>query len=337
MYEAPALERCVYVAWQEVRKARLSAAVLVVQMNSGITWFLPVESLSVAKRLEMCRYIQEHAGREVPEEKQLQPPACLRNETPYSGRSTMEQRREVADYVIMQQQGMGQWILLAAIFFMMSVCPVLSLLCVLRGEWSFLVIGVCGMIIGFHASWGYLHPGIRLWKWVRPNETQEVHISQESVMIVSCGKVWSVVPRKDVESAVKGRYANIYIIRDGGVFALGKEVEAPAMLPQPGDPPRRWVRLLIFGLVLPLVCWCVQGALILHFLGGDEEVFDPGDELAAYVESLTPVQGYLGELTYCSVYHLEEEKMVVVIAGWEDETAVEIIMKHPGKSAVECQ
>ena len=335
MYEAPALERCVYVAWQEVRKAQLSGAVLVVQLNSGITWFLPVESQPVAKRLEMCRYIQEHAGREVPEEKQVQPPACLRNETPYSGRSTLEQRREVADYVIMQQQGMVQWILLALIFFMMSVCPGLVLLSVLRGDWGFLVIGVCGVIVALHASWGYLHPGIRLWKWVRPNETQEVHISQESVMIVSCGKVWSVAPRKDVESAVKGRYANIYIIRDGGVFALGKEVEAPAMLPQPAAPRRRWIRLLIFALVLPLVCWCVQGALILHFLGGDEEAFDPGDELAAYVESLTPVRGYLGDLTYCSVYHLEEEQMSVLIAGWEDETAVEIIMKQPEERAVE--
>jgi hypothetical protein len=334
MYEAPALERCVYVAWQEVRKAQLSGAVLVVQLNSGITWFLPVESQPVAKRLEMCRYIQEHAGREVPEEKQVQPPACLRNETPYSGRSTLEQRREVADYVIMQQQGMVQWILLALIFFMMSVCPGLVLLSVLRGDWGFLVIGVCGMIVSFHASWGYLHPGIRLWKWVRPNEAQEVHISQESVMIVSCGKVWSVVPRKEVESAVKGRYANIYIIRDGGVFALGKEVVAPAMLPQPAAPRRRWIRLLIFALVLPLVCWCVQGAWLLSILE-DDEVYDPGDELAAYVESLTPVQGYLGDLTYCSVYHLEEEQMSVLIAGWEDETAVEIIMKQPEERAAE--
>ena len=154
-------------------------------------------------------------------------------------------------------------------------------------------------------------------------------------MMVSRGLAWSVVPRKDVASAVKGRHSYIYTIRDGGVFALGKDVEPPAMLPQPAAPRRRWIRLLIFAVVLPLVCWCVQGALILHFLGGDEEVFDPGDELAAYVESLTPVHGYLGEMTYCSVYHLEEEKMVVVIAGWEDETTVEIIMKQPEERAAE--
>jgi hypothetical protein len=92
--------------------------------------------------------------------------------------------------------------------------------------------------------------------------------------------------------------------------------------------------VLFFLVLVPVVTWA---ALAYWAFSGREvnDDDDPGSELAAYVEKMTPVHGFPGRLSYCSVYLLETEHKdkEVLIAGWENGISVEMIFDLPDESA----
>ena len=334
MREIPHLNQKVYTAWQEVRRVKLVGAFLLVQMKDDLVWLLPLNNMSPMQRADMCRGCQKYVGSVVPPEKQVQPPACLQSETPRVQQSSVAARAEAADYLILRQQSVLHWLCLILMSMMLTATSVLVVESVLLDDWTCISPGVVCVVVFFMSLQSYLHPGRKMQRWIHSGKTSEVHVTPEYVMVVSPGTSWAVVPKDSVSEAVDARYSYLYGVRGGGIFAVGKEAGPLTSLVQPQRPRRRWGRVLFILVLVPVVTW----AALAYWAFSGREVNDddyPGSELAAYVEKMTPVHGFPGRLSYCSVYLLETEHKdkEVLIAGWENGISVEMISDLPDESA----
>lgn len=323
--EVPHLEQKLYVAWQEVRRVKLCGAMMVVQMKDDIALIMSLDGLSAARRAELFHYCREHVGKVVPAEKQIQPPAWSKSETPRVGRASVKVREEAADYLVSQQQSFLVWCHLFFASMMLTAVPVMIWGNLYMEDGIGITPAVVGAVAFFLALRSYLHPGRKLRKWIHLPHTHEVHVTPGYVMVV--GASWAVVPRVAVDVAVEKKNSYIYGVRAGGVIAVDKSGGPLDYLPLPQPQRRRWGRGLFFLVLVPVMCWATLGCWMLSGMSDDDD--DPGSELAAYVEEMTPVHGFPGGLTYCSVYHLEEERIEVVIAGWENEMTLEMIFSLP--------
>jgi hypothetical protein len=246
--------------------------------------------------------------------------------------SSVAARAEAADYLILRQQSVLHWLCLILMSMMLTATSVLVVESVLLDDWTCISLCVVCVVVFFMSLQSYLHPGRKMQRWIHSGKTSEVHVTPEYVMVVSPGASWAVVPKDSVSEAVDARHSYLYGVRGGGIFAVGKEAGPLTSLVQPQRPRRRWGRELFFLVLVPVVTWAALAYWAWREVNDDDY---PGSELVAYVEKMTPVHGFPGRLSYCSVYLLETEHKdkEVLIAGWENGISVEMISDLPDESA----
>ncbi len=312
LQESPTLGVRSYTAWQKVRTVQLRGSLLVVQMVTEMVWFFPLDSLSQAKREEMCRFCQERAGKAVPESQQVRPPAEYIVAAPLPTGNSLEQRKEAADYLVRQHQGRTSWLRLLVMSAEMLAILMMGAHYQVTEDWIDLVPAVILLGCFFTSLENYLHPGKRMKKWIESTEVATVHVSATHVLLVSPGAAWALAPKSKVTRAEETRYSHVYLFERGGLFALDKETPPPDSLPLPQRACRwpRYVMLLFVAVLLPLA---------VSFLIPRKAETEPEEkysaELMHFIEDMTPVHGYPGRLEWCLAW--EEEGLCSFLIEWE--------------------
>lgn len=326
MVETPKTGTKAYVAWHRVEKVRRMGAVLVLYLKSGLFYAFPMDDLSDARAEEMLRYCQGHAQKPVPAERMIAPPADCLSPAPYRRTETAAVRAEMADVLVRQLSPLLSW--LSPVCMVCLSFGVLYFIWQSQEEVAFIntVLALFSAAFLFMTCRFYLHPGTRLSKWIQTPEPSEVHVSKDNVLMVTPGAAWGVLPVPQLSRGWKMRHSYIYEGSEGGAFALALEVQPPALLPQPQKAPavRRFLLVALYAVVIPLSL--LLGVLGLGLLSGEDakaydEALRRGEALAAYVEGLTPVQGYPGAIQHCTLWMDEESECSVLSVIWDDETS----------------
>lgn len=323
MLERPLDRMKTYMPWHRVEQVRRYGTAMFLHLRNGLVMVFPLEKLSPERAGEMLRYCQEQARKQIPPEQQIAPPEDCLSTSPYHSPDTESARREVADLMMRKKLPWQGWMTLLSMPFLLSGAVIL--LWVYFDTWSksCLVAGIVAIAFLFLALSMYRHPGQRLSKWIKSTESAQVHIAANQILVMDSGLAWSVLPVSDVVSAVELSESYAYVCKTGGVFSIFRGEQAPAQLPlpQPERRTRRMTALFLSMVLVPAVALGVAVAWLSHDADSDfQEPKKRGTVLSGYVESLTPVHGYPGEIQFCLVSPDEEHHYISYILMWEDET-----------------
>ena len=319
MLETPACESKSYIPWQSVEKASVVGGMMHVALKSGMPLLLTVAGLEPERRVEMLKFCKEYAGREVPSEMLIPMPEEYRSESPLRRLSTPVSRQEDADVLMKRLHPRALWVCLLLAPVMLAAGLILVGCYLTLDEWWMAAVAVFAFYYAFRCLHAYWHPGCKLKKWIQREETVEVHLQRGHVLVNNPGKLWTLVSQSQVEGALETAHSYIYLMRSGGLFSIGKELPPPAILPVPVKKSKRGRVLALVGslLMVPLL---LGGVFMWVFQEvGHDEV---DTEHILYVEELTPVTGFPGEMLEAEEYEDEEENVCWLRMVWEDGTYV---------------
>lgn len=333
MIEKPEVGMTSYFSWELVEKVLLKKTLLFVCLKNGMKYFLPLASLGADRAHELHVYCTAHAGKPVPLEMQVKPPAELLAAPALPCADGAAARQEVADELARQRAPFASWALLVCLAIMVSGLVV--------QVWCWRVTGeadIEGLVVAFVISLfcirAILHPGWSLRKWVRQQVRSEAHIRQGMILVHTPGVAWSMLPVSLVRGARELRHCYAYAVQGGGVLGISRSVPAPAGLPLPATVKHwhSWLALLLAGVVVPALAalgmWCWVSAPSDSV---DDEAGERGCALAEYVQELLPPGEFPGAIYWGALFD-REDGGVDVIYLWENgmELRMLIPVSEPG-------
>ena len=324
MLETPACESKSYIPWQSVEKASVVGGMMHVALKSGMPLLLTVAGLEPERRVEMLKFCKEYAGREVPPEMLIPMPEEYRSESPLRRLSTPVSRQEDADVLMKRLHPRALWVCLLLAPVMLAAGLILVGCYLTLDEWWMAAVAVFAFYYAFRCLHAYWHPGCKLKKWIQREETVEVHLQRGHVLVNNPGKLWTLVSQSQVEGALETAHSYIYLMRSGGLFSIGKELPPPAILPVPVKKSKRGRVLALVGslLMVPLLLVAVA-AWVFH------ESYQDDVEYIIYVEELTPVVGFPGEIVDAQEFYDEESREHWFHMEWEDGTSLFVALPGP--------
>ena len=319
MLETPACECKSYIPWQSVEKASVVGGMMHVALKSGMPLLLTVAGLEPERRVEMLKFCKEYAGREVPPEMLIPMPEEYRSESPLRRLSTPVSRQEDADVLMKRLHPRALWVCLLLAPVMLAAGLILVGCYLTLDEWWMAAVAVFAFYYAFRCLHAYWHPGCKLKKWIQREEVIEMHFRRDHVLVVHQEGGWTSVSENQVEDALETRHSYMYLTRYGGLFSIPKEIPPLPSLPAPRklSMRKRTVAMIVSLLTVPLLLCGV------FMWGFQEGVYDEVDtEHILYVEELTPVTGFPGEMLEAEEYEDEEENVCWLRMVWEDGTYV---------------
>lgn len=333
MIEKPKEGATSYFAWGMVGKVLMRKGLLFVCLTNGMKHFLPLTSLSPERAQALYAYCAEHAGKPVPPEKQVAPPAEMLTAPPLPCADGIAARQEVADVIAQQQAPYARCGLLVGLAIMMTGLALEVCRWWVTSE-SDIESVVVPVVIALFCIRAILHPGWSLRRWVRQQTRSEAYIHQGKILVYTPGVAWSVLPVALVRRACELRHCYAYTVQGGGVLGISRTVPPPAALPLPAPVKRRrsWLALLLAGVVVPALAalgvWCWVSAPEESV---DDEAGDRGCELAAYVQELLPPGEFPGPIYWGAVFDREDGGTEVIYL-WENGMELKLQLPVPGES-----
>lgn len=328
MIEKPKEGTTAYFAWGLVEKVLMRRELLFVCLKSGLKYFLPLASLAPERARELHAYCAEHAGKPVPLEKQVAPPAEMLTAPSFPCADGIAARQEVAD-VLAQQRAPYAWCAYVTGLAIMLSGLALEVVFWWVTEEADIEGVFVPLVIALFCIRAILHPGWSLRKWVWHQTRSEAYIHQGKILVHTPGVAWSMLPVSQVNGARELHHCYTYVMSGGGVLGISREVAPPAALPLPA-PVKRWrvwLALVVSSLVVPalvaLGMWCWVSSLQDSV---DDEAGERGGALAAYVQELLPPQEYPGHIIYCAYYADTQ----VLSIEWEE--GLEVYLLLPASS-----
>ena len=322
MLETPATENKSYITWQRVEKAVVVGGMMHVSLKKGLPLLLPVCGLKKERVEEMLRFCKENAGREIPADKQIPLPEEWRSESPISFLSTRAMRQVDADVLMGRMHPYVSWVALLCAPLLFS-CGLIFVAVCLWDEWRMElwepVFACVAFFYVFRFLYVFRHPGYKLKKWIQREEVIEMHFRRDHVLVVHQEGGWTSVSENQVEDALETRHSYMYLTRYGGLFSIPKEIPPLPSLPAPRklSMRKRTVAMIVSLLTVPLL---LCGVFMWGFQKGGYDEVDT--EHILYVEELTPVIGFPGEMLEAEEYEDEEENVSWLRMVWEDGTYV---------------
>ena len=319
MIEKPKEGTTAYFAWGLVEKVLMRRELLFVCLKSGMKYFLPLASLHPERARELHAYCAEHAGKPVPPEKQVAPPAEMLAAPSLPCADGIAARREVADVLAQQQAPFARCGFLVGLAIMMTGLALEVCRWWVTSE-SDIESVVVTVVIALFCIRAILHPGWILRKWVRQQTRSEAYIHQGKILVHTPGEAWSVLPVALVRGACGLRRCYAYTVQGGGVLGISREVPPPPGLPRPVPVKRgrTWLALAVPTLVVPalvaLGMWCWVSSLQDSV---EDEAGERGCELAAYVQKLLPPGEFPGPIYWGGVFD-HDDGSADIIYLWEN-------------------
>lgn len=329
MIEKPKEGTTAYFAWGLVEKVIMRRGLLFICLKSGMKYFLPLASLHPERARELYAYCAGHAGKPVPPEKQVAPPAEMLEAPSLPCADGIAARQEMADVLAQQRAPFALWAYLVGLAIMVSGLA-LEVCCWWVTSESDIESVVVAFVIALFCIRAILHPGWCLRKWVRQQVRSEAHIHQGKILVHTPGEAWSMLPASLVSGARELRHCYAYTVQGGGVLGVSRTVSPPAALPLPAPVKRwrRWLALLLAGVVVPALAvlgfWCWIAAPEENVA---DEAGDRGCALAEYVQELLPPGEFPGPIYWGGVFD-QADGGVDVIYLWEN--GMELKMMIPG-------
>lgn len=319
MIEKPKEGTTAYFAWGLVEKVLMRRELLFVCLKSGMKYFLPLASLHPERARELHAYCAEHAGKPVPPEKQVAPPAEMLAAPSLPCADGSAARREVADVLAQQQAPFARCGFLVSLAIMMTGLALEVCRWWVTSE-SDIESVVVTVVIALFCIRAILHPGWSLRKWVRQQTQSKAYIHQGKILVYTPGVAWSVLPVDLVRGACELRRCYAYTVQGGGVLGISRTVPPPAALPLPAPVKclRTWLALAVPILVVPamtvLGVWCWISAPEESV---EDEAGERGCALAAYVQELLPPGEFPGPIYWGAVFDREDGGTDVIYL-WEN-------------------
>ncbi len=319
MIEKPQEGTTAYFSWGLVEKVLMRRELLFVCLKSGMKYFLPLASLHPERARELHAYCAEHAGKPVPPEKQVAPPAEMLAAPSLPCADGIAARQEMADVLAQQRAPFALWAYLVGLAIMMTGLALEVCRWWVTSE-SDIESVVVTVVIALFCIRAILHPGWSLRKWVRQQTRSEAYIHQGKILVHTPGEAWSMLPASLVRGACELRRCYAYTVQGGGVLGISRTVPPPAALPLPAPVKRwcRWLALAVPTLVVPalvaLGMWCWVASLPDSV---EDEAGDRGCELAAYVQELLPPGEFPGPIYWGGVFD-HDDGSVDIIFLWEN-------------------
>ncbi len=320
MTEIPARESKTYIPWHSVEKVSVVGGMMHVALKSGMPLLLPVAGVKPVRLVEMQKFCREHAGKDVPVGMQIAPPEEYCSESPRTRMSTPVSRQEDADVLMRRLYPKAPWVCLLLAPVMLAAGLTLVWCYLVLDEWWMIAVAVFSFYYVFRCLYAFWHPGYRLKKWIQREEIVEVHLQRGHVLVNNPGKLWTLVSQSQVEGALETAHSHIYLLRSGGLLSIGKELPPPATLPVPVKVSKRGRVLALVGslLMVPLMLFAVA-AWVMQESGQEDEA---DAELVLYVQELTPVVGFPGEMIHVQEFEEEEGGPCWLMMEWENGTCV---------------
>lgn len=320
MTEIPARGSKTYIPWHSVEKVSVAGGMMHVALKSGMPLLLPVAGVKPVRLVEMQKFCREHAGKDVPAGMQIAPPEEYCSESPRTRMSTPVSRQEDADVLMLRLYPKAPWVCLLLAPVMLAAGLTLVWCYLVLDEWWMIAVAVFSFCYVFRCLYAFWHPGYRLKKWIQREETVEVHLQRGHVLVNNPGKLWTLVSQSQVEGALETDHSHIYLLRSGGLFSIGKELPPPATLPVPVKVSKRGRVLALAGSLLMVPLLLVAVAAWVMQESGQEDEADA--ELVLYVQELTPVVGFPGEMIHVQEFEEEEGGLCWLMMEWENGTCV---------------
>lgn len=333
MIEKPKVGSTTYMTWQLIKRVALKNNQLIIVLKNGLSYFLPLASLSPERAQELSAFCAANAGKEVPPDKQVAPPAVMLSAPVLPCADGVPARQEMADEMARQRTGRAWWVLLVGLACMMGGLVVLVWAWVATGEENVLSVG---LVLGF-AYMGIrsiLHPGWAMRKWVHQDARSVAYIHQGKVLVHTPGVAWSQVEASQVTEGREYRHAYVYTVGGGGVLGISREVPPPSGLPRPVPVKRgrTWLALAVSTLVVPalvaLGMWCWVSSLQDSV---EDEAGERGCALAAYVQELLPPGEFPGPIYWGGVFD-HDDGSVDIIFLWENGMELKMLLPGDGES-----
>ncbi len=332
MIEKPKVGSTTYMTWQMIKRVALKNNQLIIVLKNGLSYFLPLASLSPERAGELSAFCAANAGKEVPPDKQVAPPAAMLSAPVLPCADGVPARQEMADEMVRQRTGRAWWVLVW-LACMMGGLVVLVWAWVATGEENVLSVG---LVLGF-AYMGIrsiLHPGWAMRKWVHQDARSVAYIHQGKVLVHTPGVAWSQVAVPLVSAAREFRHAYVYTVGGGGVLGISRVVPPPPGLPRPVPVKRgrTWLALAVSTLVVPalvaLGMWCWVSSLQDSV---EDEAGERGCALASYVQELLPPGEFPGPIYWGAVFDREDGGTDVIYL-WENGMELKLQLPAPGES-----
>ena len=333
MIEKPKEGATACFAWGEVEKVLMRKGLLFVCLKSGMKYFLPLLSLAPERARELHTYCAEHAGKPVPLEKQVAPPAEMLTAPSFPCADGIAARQEVAD-VIAQQRAPYAWCAYVTGLAIMLSGLALEVVFWWVTEEADIEGVFVPLVIALFCIRAILHPGWSLRKWVRHQTRSEAYIHQGKILVHTPGVAWSQVEASRVTEGREYRHAYVYTVSGGGVLGISREVPPPSGLPRPVPVKRgrTWLALAVSTLVVPalvaLGMWCWVSSLQDSV---EDEAGERGCALAAYVQELLPPGEFPGPIYWGGVFD-HDDGSVDIIFLWENGMELKMLLPGGGES-----
>ena len=111
MIEKPKVGSTTYMTWQLIKRVALKNNQLIIVLENGLSYFLPLASLSPERAQELSAFCSANAGKEVPPDKQVAPPAAMLSAPVLPCADGVPARQEMADEMVRQRTGRAWWVL----------------------------------------------------------------------------------------------------------------------------------------------------------------------------------------------------------------------------------
>lgn len=327
MIEKPKEGSTSYFAWGMVGKVHMRKGLLFICLTNGMKHFLPLTSLSSERAQALYAYCAERAGKVVPLEKQVVPPAEMLAAPSLPCADGIAARQEVADVIAQQRAPFARCGLLVGLAIMMTGLALEVCRWWVTSE-SDIESVVVPVVIALFCIRAILHPGWSLRKWVRQQTRSEAYIHQGKILVYTPGVAWSVLPIALVRGACELRRCYAYTVQGGGALGISRTVPPPAALPLPAPVKRRrtWLALAVPTLVVPalvaLGMWCWVSSLQDSV---EDEAGERGCALAAYVQELLPPGEFPGPIYWGAVFDREDGGTDVIYL-WENGMELKLLL-----------
>ena len=331
MVEIPSIGEKQYQPWQRFSHVRRVKNMLILQRVHGLVDLLPLDALSPVRAEEMENYCREHVGQIVSPEALIRPPAEYKSPTPYVREDSVAIRREVADALIRHVSPLTvqQLMICVPIFIAASILLIWG--SIQSGMIQDIGLAVFALALLLLTLRSYVHPGFRMRKWIHSPEPGETHVTRNHVMLCTAC-TWVLLSAANVSRCLQMRRSYVYEVSRAGVFAISRDEQPAASLPQP-QPACTLRRMVQHAVVLFLLPALLLGAVGLipeseeeQGLKAYREAARRGDELTAYVEALTPVRGYPGSISLCLCYDAGVGNSFFLCISWDDDTSCQLYL-----------
>lgn len=275
-----------FTPWERISKVWLRSDMLMLRQTNGLFQLLPTASLRREQADSMLAYATAHAGKKGATP--IAPPAALLTGKPARVTAAPTQWREFVRFV-MREALPGRMLLSYVAVVALSCAFSLSVV----HEIPFLPLEILVALVV--ALVIFINPGLFARAMRKNPSPGYLHVSRDTVLVLSDSGAWSVIPTGMFDSALRLRHSIIYRTRVLCCVLADVTPEPLPHLPRPCKPRRR---LLLTVLAVLLIFW----PLFDFFPDEYEEALERGEQLQMYMEELLPPQEYPGRISYCAYY-----------------------------------